>query len=135
MNGLSPVVRNLIVSEDIQTNPANPREVTLVNLLSAIRSLEQPAFPLLHRELCIFVQLSDCRGSGEIEVRIAHADSGEWAYPGPSAPWKAMLPNDPLEVVGLPFRIRNVEFAEPGLYWIQFWYNGDVLAQQPLLLR
>jgi hypothetical protein len=70
-----------------------------------------------------------------VELRIMHADSGQFAYAGPDRPWRAALPNDPLEVVGLPFRIRNIEFPEPGLYWVQFWYNERLLAQQPLVLR
>lgn len=135
MNGVHPLVRYLIACEDIQVDPNNPRTVTLVNLISAIRSLDQPAFPLRYRELCIFVQLTECRGTAEVEIRIVHADSGQFAYPGPRVPRKTLLPNDPLEVVGLPFRIRNIEFPEAGLYWIQFWYNRELIALQPLLLR
>jgi hypothetical protein len=135
MDAPRPVLRYLIACEDIQTDPGSPRQVTLVNLVSAIRSVEQPPFPLRYRELCVFVQLTECRGSGEVAIRIVHADSGRVAYPGPDHPWRAALPNDPLEVVGLRFRIRNIEFPEPGLYWIEFWYNGEKLAEQPLVLR
>jgi hypothetical protein len=45
------------------------------------------------------------------------------------------LPNDPLEVVGATFRIRNCLFREQGLYWVQFWYNEQIIAEQPVLLR
>jgi len=135
MSDILPTLRYLIACEDIRTDPTNPRKVTLVNLLSAIRSLEQPPFPLLYRELCVFVQLTECRGSADVALTIAHADTGALAYAGPTQPWRANLPGNPLEVVGLPFRIRDIEFLEPGLYWLQFWYNGRVLSQQPLVLR
>jgi hypothetical protein len=45
------------------------------------------------------------------------------------------LPNDPLEVVGLSFRIFHCPFPDPGLYWVRFVYNDTVIAQQSLLLR
>jgi hypothetical protein len=135
MSTILPTLRYLIACEDILVDPTNPRKVSLVNLLSSIRSLEQPPFPLLYRELCVFVQLTECRGSADVALTIAHADSGVLAYSGPARPWRAKLPSDPLEVVGLPFRIRDIAFAEAGLYWLQFWYNGKVLSQQPLVLR
>jgi hypothetical protein len=135
MDGVHPVVRYLIVCEDVQVDPDNRRRATLVNLISTIHSLEQPAFPLLCRELCVFVQMTECQGSAEVELRIVHADTGQFVYPGPQVPWRADLPSDPLEVVGLPFRIRNIEFPEAGLYWVQLWYNSQLLAQASVLLR
>jgi len=32
------------------------------------------------------------------------------------------------------FRIYCL-FQEPGLYWVQFWYNEQMIAQEPLVLR
>jgi hypothetical protein len=104
MNQLHPTVRYLILCEDIQTDSDNPRRVTLIGLISAIHSLEQPPFPLLYRELCVFLRT------------IPFGD-------------------DPLEVNAVMFRIRNCQFQEPGLYWVQFWYNEQMIAQQALLLR
>jgi hypothetical protein len=42
---------------------------------------------------------------------------------------------DPLEILGLPFRIQNCPFPSSGLYSIQFWYDGEMLAERPLRLR
>lgn len=135
MNGPLPIVRYMIACEDIRINPDDPRKVTLVNVVSTIRSREQPAYPLLFRELCIFVQLTECHGGGEVDLQIVHEESDQTAYPGPDQPWKVQLPNDPLEAIGLPFRIRNILFPLSGPYSIQFWYNRILLAHQSLLLR
>jgi hypothetical protein len=43
--------------------------------------------------------------------------------------------NDPLHVLGLPVRIKDCVFPEPGLYWIQVWYEGRLIAEQDLLLK
>jgi hypothetical protein len=135
MSDVCPVVRYLVVCEDRATDAGSTHSITLTNLISAIRSVEEPAYPLLYRELCIYAQLTDCRGAADVRVTVVHADTGEFAYAGPPSPWRASLPNDPLAVGGLRFRIRNVHFPRQGLYWVQFWYNGEVLAEQPLVLR
>jgi hypothetical protein len=133
MNQVHPTVRYLIVCEDVQTDPNNPRRVTLVGLMSAIRSSEQPPFPLWYREICVFLQLTECRGPADGRIEIHHADSGEVVFRTRTR--TIPFGSDPLEVVGTTFRIRNCLFARPGLYWIQFWYNEQMIVQQPLLLR
>jgi hypothetical protein len=133
MSQVQPTIRYLVLCEDVQIDPSNPRRVTLVGLLSAIRSLEQPPFPLVYRELCVFLQLTECRGPAEANIEIQQADSGRVVFR--TRTWTIPLVNDPLEVVGVTFRIRNCLFEEPGLYWVQFRYNDQVIAQQALLLR
>jgi Family of unknown function (DUF6941) len=133
MSDVHPVVRYLIVCEDVQTDPEHERRVTLVGLISALRSLDQPPFPVLCRELCVFLQLTDCRGAADGRIEIRHADSDRVVFRTRTR--TIPFSNDPLEVVGVNFRIRDCLFEEPGLYWVQFWYNEKMLAQQPLLLR
>jgi hypothetical protein len=133
MSELHPTVRYLIVCEDVQPDPEQPRRITLVGLISAIRSLETPPFPLLHREICVFLQCTECRGPAEGRIEIQHADSGDVLFRTRTR--TIQFSNDPLEVVAANFRIRNCLFPESGLYWVQFWYNEEMIAQQPLLLR
>jgi hypothetical protein len=133
MSPVHPVVRYLIVCEDVQIDPDRPRRITLVGLLSAIRSVEQPPFPLLYRELCVFLQLTECRGPADGWIEIQFAETGEVLFR--TRVRTIPFSSDPLELVGVTFRIRNCLFEQPGLYWVQFWYNNDMLAQQPLLLR
>ena len=127
------MVRYLIVCEDVLTDPGNPRRRTLVGLISAIRSLEEPPFPILYRELCVFLQLTDGRGAADGRVEIQHADSGQAVFRTRTR--TIPFGNDPLEIVGVTFRIRDCLFQAGGLYWVQFWYNEQMIAQQPLLLR
>jgi hypothetical protein len=133
MDSLHPTVRYLILCEDVQTESHDPHRITLIGLISAIHSLDQPPFPLLYRELCVFLQLTECRGSAECRIEIQHANSGRVMFRTRSR--TIPFGNDPLEVVGVTFRIRNCLFMVAGLYWVQFWYNDQVIAQQPILLR
>ncbi|HZY90514.1 MAG TPA: hypothetical protein VFE78_37170 [Gemmataceae bacterium] len=133
MPGVQPVVRYLILCEDVQYGPANPDQVTLVRLVSTIRSQEQPPFPLRHGELCVFIQLTDCRGAGDVRVEIVSEDTGQVIFRTRAR--RVTFKGDPLEVLGLTFRIRGCTFPAAGLYRVEFWYNGAALAQQPLLVR
>jgi Family of unknown function (DUF6941) len=133
MAELHPTVRYLILCDDVQTDPENPLRVNLFGLMSAIHSVEQPPYPLLVREFCAFIQLTECRGIADMRIEIQHADSGEVLVRTRTR--TVSLPSDPLEVIGVNFRIQDCLFAEPGLYWVQLWYNSEVIAQQPLILR
>ena len=133
MTNVHPNVRYLIVCEDVQTAPENPHRVSLVGLISKISSSEEPSFPLLYEEVCVFLQLTECRGSAEGRIEVRHADSDQLAFRTQTR--TIPFGKDPLEVYGATFRIRNCLFRENGLYWVQFWYNERVIAQQPLVLR
>jgi hypothetical protein len=50
-------------------------------------------------------------------------------------PRQAALPSDPLEIVGIPFRVRDCPFPEAGLYLMELVYNGVVIGQQDLAVR
>jgi hypothetical protein len=88
---------------------------------------------LLYREICVFLQLTECRGPADGRIEIHHADSGKVVFRTRTR--TIPFGNDPLEVVAVTFRVRNCLFPEPGLYAVQFWYNEQMFAQQPLLLR
>jgi hypothetical protein len=133
MAGLLPVVRHMIVCEDIPVDPANPRRVTLVNLLTTIRSPSQPPFPLRCPKLCAYLQLTACRGAAEVHLHIEQADTQTAILKTPSQ--RVSFGNDPLQVFNMSFRVRNCTFPSPGLYWVQLWYNNTLCAREPLKLE
>jgi hypothetical protein len=131
VNGIRPVVRCLIVCEDIVLDPANPKNVSLIRLTNTIRALK--GFPVYQSNLCVYVGLADCRGTGRIRIEIEQADTGHIVFRTHTR--SVAFGNDPLEVVGVRFRIHNCRFPAAGLYWVQFCYNDQVIEQQPIVLR
>ena len=128
-----PVVRYMILCEDWGTDPDHPRRVSIHGLLSNIRSVEQPPYPLLYRELCVFLALTEGRGAGTAQIVCVFEETGQKIF---ETPLHQVDPGtDPLEVVGLPFRIRDCRFPHPGMYSVQFWYNGEKVEERPLRLR
>jgi hypothetical protein len=132
MAGLMPIVRYLIVCEDVLVDSHNTNRLTLVNLISFILSGDHP-FPIRHPELCVFLQLRGCRGPGEGRIQVVFADTDALVFS--TSTRQLPLGSDPLELASLFFRIRDCPFPEPGMYQVQFWYNGEVLAQEYLIVR
>ena len=133
MHPILPVVRYLILCENVERNPDHPRQVTLANLVSTIQLGLGYSFPVRHPEFCVFIQMTECRGKGRCHIEIVHADTEEVVFRGRDRP--ISFGHDPLELVGLSFRIRNCLFSSPGLYWVQFWYNENMIAQQSIVMR
>jgi hypothetical protein len=130
---VKPVVRYMILCEDWQADPNKPRRVNIFGLLSNIRSIDEPPYPLLYRELCVFLALTEARGSGDVEIVCVLEETGQRVWRTPKR--RIRFGKDPLEVLGVPFRIRACHFPRPGLYSIQLWYNGEVVEERPLRLR
>lgn len=127
-----PVVRSLVVCEDVIADPANPARVSLMYLVGTIRATGWPAYPAVQPQLCVFAQLTECRGTLALWAEVRHADTDEVIFRTQIR--SVTFPNTPLAVHGWPLRFHNLFFPEPGLYWVQLWCDGTMLAQQPLRL-
>jgi hypothetical protein len=130
---IKPVVRYMLLCDDWRLDPANNRRVTIVGLISIIHSLDDPPFPLLYKEMCVFLALTDGHGHGEGKIACIHEASGQKIFETRSRPITFGL--DPLDVLGVPFRIRDISFPQAGLYSVQFWYEGELVEERPLRLR
>lgn len=124
-----PVVRNLILCEEIVNDPDFPKRVSLLRLISKIRTPSTPPFPALLSAFAAFAQLANCRGTGELWLAILAEDRGAIVYRTP--PRRVNFPNNPLAVHGIAFRFHEIVVHAPGLYWVQLWFESDLLAQQP----
>jgi len=125
-----PIVRHLIACEDIQRGSSE--RFTLVNVITRIRSLDPVPFPLLYREICVIAIGTATRGPARVQLRIVEEESGVTIYTSPV--WPAALPNDPLQVTGLPFRIRDLTFPRVGSYQAQLWYSDVFWTEESLRL-
>ncbi len=84
-------------------------------------------------ELCVFLILTEGRGTGTTNLRLVSADTDQSVWQTP--PRNLSFPGDPLQLFGVTFRVSRCRFPEAGLYHLQLCYNGQVLAEQPMLLR
>lgn len=133
MSNLAPIVRHMLICEDVRTHPDSPKKVNVFGLLSTIRAAEYETYPLCLPNLCIYLQITGGRGSGAGQIVAVQADSEQFVFASLAHP--LVLGNNPLAVRGLVFRIQDCIFPQPGLYWIQFRFDDRTIAEQPLVLK
>src|SRR5262249_52238698 len=126
MSDIDPVVRHMLLCDQVERDAQQPTKFNVFGIVNAIRSAPGSEFPIQHPLLTVLLILSGGRGSGEVHIGGVHADSSETAFRSPKR--TVSFGSDPLAVQGLVFRILDVPFPQPGLYWIQFCYNDRVIA-------
>ncbi len=130
---INPIVRYMLLCDDWRLNGPNNRRITIVGLIWNIHSVEDPPYPLFYREFCVFLALAEARGQGEGHIVCVFEDTGEKVFETRKRP--ITFPSDPLEVVGVPFRIRDCSCPRPGRYSVQFWYDDVMVEERPLRMR
>jgi hypothetical protein len=130
---LLPLVRYMLLCDDWKRDPTNKRRVTIIGLISNIHSLDQPPYPLMYRELCVFLALTEGSGAGVGKIVGTLEATGQTIFQTSQRP--IAFGNDPLEIVAVSFRIRDIRFPVAGLYSVQFWYDGVKVAERPLRMR
>lgn len=133
MSPIRPTARSLVVCETIRTDPADPNRVSLTNLISRVRAVGTPPYPVRLPQLGVFAQLTECRGEGLVWVEVRFADTEEPVFR--STQRRLTFPNAPLVLHGVRFRLLNCPFPRPGPYAVQLWYNDGVIAQTLIDLR
>lgn len=133
MISLPPVVRYFFLCRDYLIGPHGSTNASLVNLIHSIRSTGSPPVPFAAEQLWAFAGLANCRGKGTFDLCVVDADSGNVIYRMP--PKDVDFGADPLHVYGLPIRMGHCIFPSDGLYWVELMYNGEVIAQQDLLVE
>jgi hypothetical protein len=81
----------------------------------------------------VFLALTEGRGTGTAQIICVFEETGQRIFGSPQ--YQVQFGPDPLEVIGVPFRIRDCRFPYPGMYSIQFWYNDEKVEERPLRLR
>ena len=127
-----PYIRRMIVGENVVRHSDDPLDVSIGRVVGSIDTGVESGYPAYHPELCVYVEYSAARGPGTVRVVIWHAD-GDQVFGSRTHP--VAHGDDPLEVRSVIVRIQNCRFNEPGLYWVDFRYNDEVLVSQPLIVR
>lgn len=130
---VDPIVRHMLLCENWRQE--REHSITIISLINYIQTAGESAYPFTYRELCVVLLLAGGRGEGEgkvvcvleeqdHEVRIFRTDNR-----------KISFGYDPLAIHCVSFRIRQCRFPRPGLYSLQFWFEGRLLHAYPLCLR
>lgn len=129
---MQPFVRHMLLCEQITSDPKSPLRVGIKNLLSTVYAKPGVNFPI-NQPFCVYVLLSAVRSDGELRLTVTSAETDELVYTTPEIPILARP--DPLEVLGVTLQISQCVLDTPGFYWVDLWYNGEMLAQQGLMAK
>ena len=116
-SGLAIVVCDQVI-EDKLTNKKS--------LIGIFNSIAHPSFPCRHPALCIFVSLTEGRGTCQARLRIVCEETAQ----------AVTEVNGPIEfpdvnaVVELVFNFMGLEFPEPGLYAIEFYCDDALVLER-----
>ena len=133
INRIIPIVRYMIVCENWRLVSERNNLVGIDGLIDTLRAIDDPPYPLLYEELCVFLALTSGRGNGEGYLVCENDDLGIEVFR--TRPRPIEFGSDPLEVVGVPYRIRDCPFPKPGVYAFQFWYHGVEVERRLVNLR
>ena len=125
-----PYVRHMLVCEHAEPSPLNPRRANIYGLFSIIViRTDSASFPCRFG-FTVYIALTECRGDGTGRIVVSDPDAGEVCYRG--APHRIRLSANPLDVHAVIFRVSECVVPRPGLYWIEFEFEGVVLRQEPI---
>lgn len=128
---MTPFIRHMLLCDDVRPRPGEPRKVDVLGLVNSLR-VAPGAFPT-QLSFSVYLATTGGRDTGIGQIVILDADQGTEVYAG--AEHTLQFPVDPLQVFGVIFRITAWWIPGPALYWVEFRYDGQMLARQPLLVR
>ena len=133
MASIPPIVRHMLVCDDVDRGPALRPKLDVLGMVHTIRAKPGLPFPLHHPGLCVYLVLTGGAGSGVVRIRVVEADSGIEAFGSPAH--RISYPPDRHEVAGVLFRITDCVIPRPGLYWVEFLHDGNVVQPEPIIVR
>jgi hypothetical protein len=120
-----PLVRHFIACEEILIEAVN---VTLRNIFHVIRALPGHPYPRIHPRLQLFALLANGRGTHSFAVECYRGVALDEVLIYRSPTFTQDLGNDPIQVHGMPIRLNNLLFPQPGQYEFRLLCNDSVIA-------
>lgn len=125
-----PYVRHMLICEHAEPSQHNPRRANIFGLFSNIVVRDESIRFPCRLGFTVYVALTECRGDGTGRIVVSDPESGDVCYRG--APHRLRFSRNPLEVHAVIFRVSECILPQPGLYWIEFEFDGVVLRQEPI---
>ena len=120
---LKPVGIGLVVCDNVYRESGNKQ--ALVGLFNRIRSRQ---FPAVHPKMCVYASVTDVRPNTVLALDIVHSETDQTVTRLEGPPPGAV---EPTTICDLVFELQNLEFPEPGRYYIRFHGNNHILLQRP----
>ncbi len=128
-----PVVRHMLLCDDVQVRPKQPHKLNILGLAGTINALGLAADVRHLVTLGVFLQVTELYRDTRVSISVSDADWDDEIYLGKDH--LVVAAPTPLHVVPLHIRIGPVDFPHDGLYWVNCRFDGHTHAQEPLMVR
>ena len=131
-----PVIRHLLVCQDIVYDFANPlAPYSLRGIITVLGPESGESYPLLCDLLWMFTQGSGDPGEYEIWIDLVPVDEEGNATADETTfgPWLWIIPEG-VYIESRAWRLRNLPFQQPGLYEFRLRCGLEILAREELLV-
>ena len=123
------MLKAFVLCNEIADNAANPLQKDLIGAgLARIEGEGQ--FPA-KLSFWAFVQIADQKATGTVRLAIMRADSGRRIFFRPVT----LHHDDMTSPTVLCVRLYECNFPDPGIYFVELWYDDEWLIDQRLDLK
>lgn len=131
---IAPNVRHMILCNEALPDPQWPGRVKVNGLILQLRWPEATTAPLRLDKLVVLLVLAGGRGEGQGWVECIDEETGKQISRSAELPIR-FVGKDPVAPFPGRFTLRDCYFTRPGAYLVRFFLDGNVVAQQGLVLR
>lgn len=133
MATIPPIVRQMLVCDDVQPAGGGRPGLNVLGLTHVIRPGPDESFPLTRPGLCVYLRLTGGVGTGRVIFRLAEADTDDEVLRTPE--FGVTHPADRHHLVGIQVELGPCNFPRPGLYWVEFYHDDLAVHREPLTVR
>ena len=124
-----PRVHVMVLCDEIE---ASQTEEDVFDLKGVRTSIAAPSFAHVHPQLCVYVQMTGHEGQASGRAVINRTETNEEVA---STTEDVIEFRGPLDFIHLPWRLLDCTFPEPGLYYIQVFFDGKLIGERSLVLH
>ena len=96
------------------------------SLIGIFNQIAAAQFPCRHPRVCVFVSLTEGRGTNQVRLRVAHEETGQTI-----AEVKGKIQFADIHAVAeLNFDLQGLTFPQPGLYAIEFYCDDALVLER-----
>lgn len=123
-----PRVHVLVLCNDIEPSPVDEELFDLKGVRTAIAA---PAFAYVHPQLCVYLQMTGHEGQASGRAIVYRAETDEEVA---STTEDVIEFRGPLDFIHVSWWLLDCTFPEPGLYYIQIFFDGKLIGERSLVL-
>jgi hypothetical protein len=126
-----PIAQAMIVCDAVHRDPGTGK----IFLLGTFSTLYTRTIPFKHPQMCLFLVMTECKGTTPILVRLVRVDHDTGEDESMAVVKGKLESPDPLAVHEMVLQFKDVTFGRPGEYRFQLESDGEPLLEKRLVVQ